>query len=526
MTERLSTSDPVSLVSIASSTDEELTPHTAALDASLTGEQVDAVVRRALDLDTSERALHRLVRPTDWVVLKPNIVTSPTHDCSYWRGGVAHPGQVTDLRVMRSLVAYLLERCPPRRLSIAEGGAEWQRGNGKDGLDGWTCTWPDFDNLSYTGIVEEFGRSHPGVVDIVDLNEDEIRFLPVPDPHDTGIGALQRVGAKRRSEDRYGRWDFVPGTGELRQGYHIPATVVDCDVIVSVPALKTHSCATTLAIKNYVGILPTHPSGVVKKGQVHDGDFQKGFVDLFSYHPADYSVIEGFWSTEGNGPQWGDNLRHNVVVAGADPVAVDAVGSELIGYNAADIDYLHYAAAKGFGTFDLDRIQLTGTPLSQAFRRFDTARGRKDVPFTARGNRRWQVRLDEAADWQSVESEERYIDLAQLLQPQTPDQAWAAVTVEAQADMAGVLWASADGAFRVELNGEMVAERQDVAEHRLGEYKVDVQLRAGRNSLRVHVRGGGDSLGFTAILCDEHGYGLRGIRHAAVPEPAAEPVTA
>ena len=507
--------DTHSLVSIASSADEALGAAAAPLDAQLTIPQVTAVVHRALDLDDSDRALRRIVRPTDWVVLKPNIVTSPSHKCSYWHDGTAHPGQVTDLRVIRSVIAYLLERCPLRRLSIAEGGAEWSRGSGENGEDGWTVHFPEFGGLSYAAIVEEFGHSHPGIVDLVDLNEDEIRFLPVPDPHGTGIGGLQRVGQELRPPELYGRWDYIPDTGELREGYHIPATVLDCDVLVSVPALKTHSCATTLAIKNYVGILPTHPSGVVKKGNVHDGDFQKGFVDLFSYHPADYSILEGFWSTEGNGPQWGENLRHNIVVAGADPVAVDAVGSELMGFNAADIDYLHLAAAKGFGTFDLQRIQLVGTPRESAFRRFQIASGRKGVPFTARGNREWLVRLDETADWVVLESEERFIDIAREYRAHSPDRAWAAVSIEAEAELPAVLWASADGTLRVELNGDVVAQRRHAAPHRLGEFKVDVALRKGRNDLRIHLERGKPGLGFTAILCDTDGYGLRGIRYVA-----------
>ena len=89
------------LVSIASSADEELAPHSAPLDAALDTAQVQAIVWRALDLDSSDRALRHIVRPADWVVLKPNLVTSPTHKCSYWHDGVAHPGQVTDARVIR-----------------------------------------------------------------------------------------------------------------------------------------------------------------------------------------------------------------------------------------------------------------------------------------------------------------------------------------------------------------------------------------------------------------------------------------
>lgn len=501
------------LVSIAATDDPEMGDAAAPLDAEVDAGQVNAVVRRALDLDVSDRSLRRVVRPGEWVVIKPNIVTSPTHPCSYWHDGVAHPGQVTDLRVIRSVIAYLLEHCRPRRITIGEGGAEWRRGTGKDGADGWTVEWPEFGGLSYTGIVDEFARSHPGVVDIVDLNEDDIRFLPVPDPFGSGIGALQRVGQQMRPPEQYGRGAYVPGTGTLREGFHIPVTVLECDRLISVPPLKTHSCATTLALKNYIGILPSHPSGVVRKSDVHKGDFQKGFIDLVAYHPADYSVLEGFWSTEGNGPQWGDNLRHNVVVAGSDPVAVDAVGSELMGFNAEDIDYLHYAAAKGFGTFDLKGVRLAGTPLRRATREFRTAAGRKGVPFTARGNRRWLTRPAGSSEWRLIESEERYIDLAHHFDGGLPDQVEAAVAVETDESRSAILWASADGTITVELTGQVVAQRERPGRHVLGEFKVEVPLRAGRNELRVKVGGDNSRMGFTAILCDGRGYGLRGIRY-------------
>ena len=307
----------------------------------------------------------------------------------------------------------------------------------------------------------------------------------------------------------------MPDTGELREGYHIPATVLDCDKLISVPPLKTHSCATTLALKNYVGILPTHPSGVVRKGDVHQGDFQKGFVDLFSYHPADYSLLEGFWGTEGNGPQWGENVRHNVAIAGADPVAVDAVGSDVMGFNPDDIDYLHYAAQKGFGTLDLEEIEVVGAPVEQVWRKFKTASGRKGVPFTARGNRRWLVREGEEEEWTVYESEERYIDLARFFGERPAESAQAAVEVHAKRGLSGWLWASADGKMRVELNGRVVAEKTAESGHKLGEFKVEVELEEGDNRLVVEVERGAAGMGFTAILCDAEGYGLRGVEHRA-----------
>ena len=501
-----------STVAIAASTDAALEDLRAPLDARLSYEQVDVVVRRALELDQSEQALKKIVQPTDWVAIKPNIVTSPSHDCSYWYNGVAHPGQVTDLRVIKSLIGYLIDSCRPRRISIAEGGAEWQKATEPDQEDGWTVSFPEFDGLSYVGIVEEFEAICPGLVDIVDLNCDEIRFLPVPDPFASGVGPMQRVGQEMRPPEQFGRSAYVPDTGELREGYHIPATVLDCDKLISVPAMKTHTCATTLALKNYVGILPTHPSGVVRKHNIHQGDFQKGFLDLFSYHPADYSLIEGFWSTEGNGPQWGDNIRHNVVVASADPVAADAVCSEVMGFNAQDIDYLHLAAQKRFGTLDPEEIEVVGNSVEVVMRKFKLAAGRKGGAFAARGNRSWMVR-NGTEEWLRLDSEERYIDLARFFGEYAAETACAAVEVRSGKMQCGSLWASAAGKMRVLLNGQTVVEKEQGSGHEFAEFKVDVELAEGINRLEVQVEPCEEGMGFTALLCDADGYGLRDIEY-------------
>ena len=266
-------------------------------------------------------------------------------------------------------------------------------------------------------------------------------------------------------------------------------------------------------MKNYIGILPSHPSGVVRKGHIHQGDMQKGFIDLFSYHPADYSVIEGFWSTEGNGPQWGDNIRHNVVIAASDPVAADAVGSTVMGFNPMDIDYLYYAARKGFGTFDLNEIGIIGNPIAKVKRKFERAAGRKGVGFAARGNRTWLVKDGVDEQWQIFETPERYVDLARHFGENQTNTASASVDVYSQYAQRGQLWASADGKMTVELNGEKVLTKETEGGHQFAEYQIDIELREGINKLSVSLERSTKGFGFTALLCNELGDGLFDIEY-------------
>ncbi|MBD3183778.1 DUF362 domain-containing protein [Candidatus Poribacteria bacterium] len=515
--------DKFPIVAIASSNDEKLGYLKAPVDAEVNYKQIDAIVRRALEVDTSDKSLKNIIKPDDWVVIKPNMVTSRSNpNCSYWYKGIPHPGQVTDLRVIKSIINYIIENCNPRRITIAEGGAEWKK-NDEPGTppeqteDGWTVHWPEFENLSYVDMVDDFNKGYPGLVDIIDLNYDDIKFVAVPDPNNSGIGAFQRVGADRRSPEEYGREDYVPGTGTLRKGYYIPETILNCDKFISVPTMKTHLCGTTLVLKNYIGILPNHPSGVVRKHDIHHGDVQKGFVDLASYHPADYSIIQGFWSTEGNGPQWGENIRHNVVIATADPVAADAVGSAVMGFNPMDMDYIRYAARKGFGVYDLRHINVVGKTIKEVRRKFQRAVGRKGIGFCTRGNRIWMVKGGKDTEPRMFESEERYIDLTIHFCHDDTTSATAWVDINSARKQAGKLWASADGVMYIELNGQKVVEKNTSTGHIFAEYMVDIELKQGVNQLVVYTEKGEKGFGFTALICDESGDGLFDIDYSIDP---------
>jgi uncharacterized protein (DUF362 family) len=525
-------------VAIASSEDPELGGLAAPLDASLTTEQVRAIVWRALDLDESDRNLRAIARPGTWVAIKPNMVTSRSNrQSAYWYEGKEHKGQNTDVRVVAALVEYLIEKCQPKRISIAEGGAEWQKIGESDTdaavrEDGWTVRWPEYDNLSYADLVDRWARTNPGLVDIVDLNYDERRFLPVPDPGGSGIGAFQRKGAEARPPDRYGRDSFVHGSGELRPGYYVPATVLDCDVFISVPAMKTHLVsATSIAIKNYVGIsVPRMGPGIMRnsKGDLHKGDITRGFVDMLAYHPADYSVVEGFWGTDGNGPQWGDDVQHNIVLAGADPVAVDTITSSLMGYNPEDLNYLRLAAAKRLGEMCASHIDVVGRRWQEVSRHYPLGRGRSNHAYAGRGVRDWLVSFGEsmiggAAEIGEIqfESDDRFVDLTVVPESVGELVAHAISELECDVPVEVEAWFGSEGPAELRINGVIVATAGAEGEHSLGEAKVKVRLAAGLNRLEVSTTRSGGGFGFSLLLCGQPGCLPLGCHYVSTSEIAA-----
>lgn len=138
------------------------------------------------------------------------------------------------------------------------------------------------------------------------------------------------------------------------------ARAMEC--VISVPSLKTHSMAvTTLAMKNCMGcILP--------KGIMH-GSLHKKIADLACLINPRLSIIDGIIGGEGS-EEYGDPVPMGIIIAGTDYVAVDTVGSAVMGFTPEECKYLQYGAQKRLGTCDLGEIEVVGVPIESVRRKF------------------------------------------------------------------------------------------------------------------------------------------------------------
>lgn len=535
----------------------------APLDRELSYQQVDAIVKQAIHLDQSATNLAATIEPGDWVAIKVNIVTAPMDPrdarTSFWGDNRPHWGQDTDLRVVKSVIDYLInEEGDASRITIVEGSAEWNK-LGEPGTDpgqkedGWTVHWEKFDNLSYADLAEEFNGVNGIAVDIVDLNYDDwvgtdgVRAgdpLPVPDPNHTGIGGYQRPA----------------------EGYYVSKTLLEVDKLINIPAMKTHDHpGVTLIHKNYVGTYMQRAYGARNNSKMglHTyiqgiGNIQvtAGFVDMFSYRPTDYGIIEGFWGTEGAGPQRGDDVNYNVVIASGDPVAADAVGAAVMGYNPEDIWYLKFSAAKGFGTYDLEQIQVVGRQIVEVRRDFaktplDIWASRPEPNMWGWGNRAWllngpyasdgldEVLIADEADIHPREGEDidgiawkahqgLPVPRAQLMQlPEDYVDAnsvtYAFAYIHSDREQDGYLYVAGNDGLKIWLNGEQVLVAEEMSEKLLENEAMPISLRRGANPVMVKVynRFGPSSLALVAG--DKDGDTLPGIEYTLEPEA---PVTA
>ena len=292
----------------------------ATVDAELSAGQIDAMLRKAISLGTTRRGgLTAIVASDDWVVIKPRIETNP-----YLRGSV------TDLRVVRSLIEFLVEHECGARFTIAEGPDGGQPSErSKAGVNGWSTEWGgEFGGLSYDKMIRELSRKYPKIAfDRVDLNFDEAIPLPL---HGKTLT------------------------------YFVPKTIQQCDRIISVAPLATsEQFSVSLGVANYWGIAPGAHYGFPKTGLLKLGQPDEVLVDLFSYHPADYAIVGGGWGVEGGGR----SVHHNVLVAGTNAVSVDAVAAAIMGFDPTQVAHLALAERRGFGDADLGPIWTRGNEI-------------------------------------------------------------------------------------------------------------------------------------------------------------------
>jgi uncharacterized protein (DUF362 family) len=82
-------------------------------------------------------------------------------------------------------------------------------------------------------------------------------------------------------------------------------------------------------------------------------------------HPGMFAVMDGVFAGEGANPR--NLLPHekNLILASADPVALDAIALYLMGFYPLDIPYIRMAHESGLGTGDISEIETSGADIKE-----------------------------------------------------------------------------------------------------------------------------------------------------------------
>jgi uncharacterized protein (DUF362 family) len=173
---------------------------------------------------------------------------------------------------------------------------------------------------------------------------DALRAVDAPFT-DLNAAPIRRVPLRSRYTD----------LGEL----WLPTPVLDADVVVSMPKMKTHHWAqVTLSLKNLFGTLPGRVYGW-PKNILHWAGIEPSILDVAGAIRPAYAIVDGIVGMEGNGPISGEPVDAGVLVFADDLVAADVVGTTLMGFDPDRIGYLA-EAGRFLGQGDRDRITQRG----------------------------------------------------------------------------------------------------------------------------------------------------------------------
>ncbi len=165
----------------------------------------------------------------------------------------------------------------------------------------------------------------------------------------------------------------TPALDEIFQGTHrIPREFIGTNII-HLPTLKTHGhTVTTGAMKNAFGGLITERRHHCHK-RIHEI-----LVDLLTIqkeiHSSLFSVTDGTVCGNGKGPRTMEPYIGNILLAGDDQVAIDAIGAKIMGFDPLSIPYIRIAHDKGLGCGDPEQIDLIGDDVKDLNFHFHTGK--------------------------------------------------------------------------------------------------------------------------------------------------------
>ena len=140
----------------------------------------------------------------------------------------------------------------------------------------------------------------------------------------------------------------VPAKGQVVKQFTLLEPVLDCDVIINLPKLKTHMMTgLSAATKNLFGCIPG-----LQKAEWHmrfpDKErFGGMLVDLLCTVKPGFAILDGILAQEGDGPAGGTPRMVGLVAAAEDHLQMDLALCRMLGIRPKDVPYLNAAISRG-----------------------------------------------------------------------------------------------------------------------------------------------------------------------------------
>lgn len=147
--------------------------------------------------------------------------------------------------------------------------------------------------------------------------------------------------------------------GKVLERVEIIKDVLDSQVLINIPVAKSHSTTgVSLGLKNLMGLIWDRWSFHIRL------DINQGIADLATVIRPQLTILDATRALASGGPGGpGDVKKPNLIIAGVDPVAVDAYGVGVVPwygktFKARQVEHLLVAHQRGLGRIDLEELNI------------------------------------------------------------------------------------------------------------------------------------------------------------------------
>ncbi len=227
-------------------------------------------------------------------------------------------------------------------------------------------------NMSFPHPPDRATNTHPEVVAIVaelcvQAGASEIIILDYPLGRPavclrrSGIrdacSGLRNVHTVALAEEKFFKEVSVP-RGKALKKVKLMKAVLESDVFINIPTAKSHTTTgVSLGMKGLMGV-------IWDRKYFHSQDIHQAIADLSSVVKVDLTLLDASRALATGGPTGpGRIVTPQTIVAGIDPVAVDALGVGLVewyGQKLKPSEVKHIVAAHdmGLGSMNVDQMNI------------------------------------------------------------------------------------------------------------------------------------------------------------------------
>jgi uncharacterized protein (DUF362 family) len=172
----------------------------------------------------------------------------------------------------------------------------------------------------------------------------------------SGIGqAIADAGAVYAQSEKEGYYQKISIRGAALKETMIHESLMECDVLISVPVLKHHGGAgVSISAKNLMGC-------VWDRRNYHASGLQRCIADFLFARKPDLNIIDAYRVITRNGPRGGspsDVVEMRSQIISDDIVAADTAASMLLGRKQGEVEHIRLAADAGFGEMNLSKLNI------------------------------------------------------------------------------------------------------------------------------------------------------------------------